>query len=106
MRVDRHIQDQRMKVLLFTAVLLHMGYTIPQNRLSCYKKVLKDSECPNVGQDRMRRIDSLQNHYWEDNDCTVVCYCNFRELLCCPRQIFFGPKISYVIPCKTSELAL
>ncbi|CDQ80070.1 unnamed protein product [Oncorhynchus mykiss] len=35
------------------------------------------------------------------NKCDMVCYCNFSELLCCPRDVFFGPKISFIIPCKT-----
>ncbi|XP_017556954.1 scrapie-responsive protein 1 isoform X1 [Pygocentrus nattereri] len=102
-----HTQD-KMKVLLLVAILLlglHAGTALPLNRWSCYRKVLKDRNCHNVvsGLEMMRPIDSLQNHYWEDKSCDMVCYCNFSELLCCPRDIFFGPKISFVIPCDTAE---
>uniref|UniRef100_A0A8C7FMY9 Stimulator of chondrosis 1 n=1 Tax=Oncorhynchus kisutch TaxID=8019 RepID=A0A8C7FMY9_ONCKI len=100
----------KMKALLIAAILLvgllAMGSeAIPSNRWSCYKKVLKDRDCRNVGISNgvatMRPIDSLQNHFWEGNKCDMVCYCNFSELLCCPRDVFFGPKISFIIPCKT-----
>ncbi|KAL6487736.1 hypothetical protein MHYP_G00043620 [Metynnis hypsauchen] len=102
-----HTQD-KMKVLLLVAILLlglHAGTALPSNRWSCYRKVLKDRNCHNVasGFEMMRPIDFLQNHYWEDKSCDMVCYCNFSELLCCPRDIFFGPKISFVIPCDTAE---
>ncbi|XP_038837773.1 scrapie-responsive protein 1-like [Salvelinus namaycush] len=99
-----------MKALLIAAILLvgllAMGSeAIPSNRWSCYKKVLKGRDCRNVGISNgvanMRPIDSLQNHFWEGNKCDMVCYCNFSELLCCPRDVFFGPKISFIIPCKT-----
>ncbi|XP_045572567.1 scrapie-responsive protein 1 isoform X1 [Salmo salar] len=100
----------KMKPLLIAAILLvgllAMGSeAIPSNRWSCYKKVLKGRDCRNVGISNgvanMRPIDSLQNHFWEGNKCDMVCYCNFSELLCCPRDVFFGPKISFIIPCKT-----
>ncbi|KAM9399773.1 scrapie-responsive protein 1-like isoform 2-T2 [Salvelinus alpinus] len=100
----------KMKALLIAAILLvgllAMGSeAIPSNRWSCYKKVLKGRDCRNVGISNgvanMRPIDSLQNHFWEGNKCDMVCYCNFSELLCCPRDVFFGPKISFIIPCKT-----
>ncbi|MCI4376038.1 hypothetical protein PGIGA_G00183520 [Pangasianodon gigas] len=100
------MQDHKMKVLTISVILLlglHMGDAIPSNRGSCYKKIVKDRNCHDIGLERMRPIDSLQNHYWEGNECDVVCYCNFLELLCCPRTVFFGSKISFVIPCKTSE---
>ncbi|KAB5581359.1 hypothetical protein PHYPO_G00174690 [Pangasianodon hypophthalmus] len=100
------MQDHKMKVLTISVFLLlglHMGDAIPSNRGSCYKKIVKDRNCHDIGLERMRPIDSLQNHYWEGNECDVVCYCNFFELLCCPRTVFFGSKISFVIPCKTSE---
>uniref|UniRef100_A0AAY5L2S2 Stimulator of chondrosis 1 n=1 Tax=Esox lucius TaxID=8010 RepID=A0AAY5L2S2_ESOLU len=62
---------------------------IPSNRWSCYKKFLKDRDCHNIGITNgvatLRPIDSLQNHFWEGKKCDMVCYCNFRELLCCPR---------------------
>ncbi|XP_046733550.1 scrapie-responsive protein 1-like isoform X3 [Silurus meridionalis] len=95
-----------MKVLIITVILLlglDMGQSIPSKRLSCYKKTLRDRKCNDLGLERMRPIDSLQNHYWEGNDCDIVCYCYPLELLCCPRAVFFGSKISVVIPCETSE---
>ncbi|KAJ8000626.1 hypothetical protein DPEC_G00182320 [Dallia pectoralis] len=96
---------------LFIAATLLVGLlgtgsdAIPSNRWSCYKKVLKDRNCHHIGFSNgvaaLRPIDSLQNHFWEGKTCDTVCYCNFRELLCCPRDVFFGPKISFIIPCKT-----
>lgn len=82
-------QDHKMKVLLIVVVLLlvlhHACDAIPTNRWSCYKKLVKDRNCRDTGLERMRPIDSLENHYWEGNECDVVCYCNHLELLCCPR---------------------
>ncbi|XP_030644166.1 scrapie-responsive protein 1-like [Chanos chanos] len=94
-----------MKAFIIVAILLSELYTsdgVPSSRWSCYKKVLKERNCHNIanGMDWMRPIESLQNHFWEGNNCDIVCYCNFRELLCCPRDVFFGPKISFVIPCN------
>ncbi|XP_048852625.1 scrapie-responsive protein 1-like [Brienomyrus brachyistius] len=96
-----------MKISLVAAILfvaLLTGDATPSNRLSCYKKVLKNRDCHNIanGIDMLRPIDSLQNHFWEGSKCDVVCFCNFSELLCCPRDVFFGPKISFVIPCKNA----
>ncbi|XP_072533253.1 scrapie-responsive protein 1-like [Salminus brasiliensis] len=106
-----HTQDHKMKALLLVAILLlglHAGHAVPSSRWSCYKKVLKDRNCHNVaiGLETMRPIGSLYNHYWDGNSCDMVCYCNFSELLCCPRDVFFGPTISFVIPCETSEAVL
>ncbi|XP_066534290.1 scrapie-responsive protein 1-like [Hoplias malabaricus] len=99
-----------MKVLLLVVILLvlHAVDAVPSNRWSCYKKFLKDRNCHNIdsGSERMRPIDSLQNHFWEGNSCDSVCFCNFKALLCCPRNVFFGPKISFVIPCETPEAVL
>ncbi|XP_041964554.1 scrapie-responsive protein 1-like [Alosa pseudoharengus] len=94
-----------MKAVLIAALLLlglYNSHAVSLNRWSCNKKVLKDKNCHDIasGMGQMRPIDSLQNHFWEGKKCDVVCYCNFRELLCCPRDMFFGPKISFVIPCK------
>ncbi|XP_007894140.1 scrapie-responsive protein 1 [Callorhinchus milii] len=78
----------------------------PANRLSCYKKLLKDLNCHNIpeGTEHLRPIDEgLDGHFWDGDNCEVVCFCNFRELLCCPKNIFFGPKISFVIPCKIQQ---
>ncbi|XP_058242658.1 scrapie-responsive protein 1-like [Hemibagrus wyckioides] len=103
------MRDHKMKVLLIVVVLLLVldhGDAIPSNRWSCYKKLVKDRNCHDTGLERMRPIDSLQNHYWEGDECDVVCYCNHLELLCCPRDVFFGSKISFVIPCRMSETRL
>ncbi|KAG9344174.1 hypothetical protein JZ751_012658, partial [Albula glossodonta] len=74
-------------VAAFLLVGLLTCEAMPSSRVSCYKKVLKDRNCHNVanGVDLMRPVDSLQNHFWEGNRCDMVCYCNFSELLCCPR---------------------
>ncbi|XP_069048832.1 scrapie-responsive protein 1-like [Lepisosteus oculatus] len=90
-------------VLAILVGLLAVG-AIPSSRLSCYKKVLEDRNCHNIpnGIELLRPIDNaLKNHFWEGKGCEIVCYCNFRELLCCPRDVFFGPKISFVIPCNS-----
>ncbi|NXC75372.1 SCRG1 protein, partial [Anhinga anhinga] len=76
---------------------------VPSRRPSCYKRALKDSNCHNIpeGMENLRQIDDgLQDHFWEGKGCEVICYCNLKELLCCPKDIFFGPKISFVIPCN------
>uniref|UniRef100_A0A8C5PGH3 Stimulator of chondrosis 1 n=1 Tax=Leptobrachium leishanense TaxID=445787 RepID=A0A8C5PGH3_9ANUR len=89
-------------VLLIAFVTIHAS---PTGRLSCYKKVLRDRDCHNVpeGVENLRPLDgNLQDHFWDGNRCEMVCYCNFNELLCCPKDIFFGPKISFVIPCNSS----
>ncbi|KAM3939319.1 scrapie-responsive protein 1 [Leptodactylus fuscus] len=76
----------------------------PAGRLSCYKKILKDRNCHNIPkgvEDLFPLKGNLQDHFWEGAGCEMVCYCNFNELLCCPKEIFFGPKISFVIPCNS-----
>ncbi|XP_062334207.1 scrapie-responsive protein 1-like isoform X1 [Osmerus eperlanus] len=105
-RERRYHGNGSMKDLLLAVTLLlaHLSVNaMPSNRLSCYKKVLIDRDCHSVanGVDHIRPINSLQNHFWQGNKCDMVCYCNFSELLCCPRDVFFGPKISFVIPCRT-----
>ncbi|XP_069100517.1 scrapie-responsive protein 1 [Pleurodeles waltl] len=88
--------------VLLLCVLLGAGAT-PASRLSCYKKILKDRNCHNIpeGVEDLRPMSgNLQDHFWEGKGCEMVCYCNFSELLCCPKDIFFGPKISFVIPCN------
>uniref|UniRef100_A0A670ITV2 Stimulator of chondrosis 1 n=1 Tax=Podarcis muralis TaxID=64176 RepID=A0A670ITV2_PODMU len=60
----------------------------PSGRLSCYRKILKDHNCHRVpeGVASLRPIDGLlQDHFWEGKGCEMVCYCNFNELLCCPK---------------------
>ncbi|XP_025058192.1 scrapie-responsive protein 1 [Alligator sinensis] len=97
----------KMKMKILSAfVLLSMllgANLMPSSRLSCYKKLLKDRNCHNIpdGVANLRQIDgSLQDHFWEGEGCEMICYCNFSELLCCPKGIFFGPKISFVVPCN------
>ncbi|XP_060634686.1 scrapie-responsive protein 1 [Anolis sagrei] len=96
----------KMKILsplLFLSLVLGTNAT-PSVRLSCYRKILKDHNCHNIppGVASLRPIDGhLQDHFWEGKGCEMVCYCNFNELLCCPKDIFFGPKISFVIPCNS-----
>ncbi|XP_066574227.1 scrapie-responsive protein 1 isoform X2 [Amia ocellicauda] len=108
---DRHsyCQLEKMKAPLAILALL-VGFVsidaMPKSRLSCSKKILKDRNCHNIpsGVDLLRSIDtSLQDHFWEGDGCETVCYCNFSELLCCPRDVFFGPKISFVIPCNSKS---
>ncbi|XP_029431773.1 scrapie-responsive protein 1 isoform X1 [Rhinatrema bivittatum] len=86
-------------------VLLEASAT-PTTRLSCYKKVLRDRNCHNIpeGLAGLRQTHGkLQDHFWHGKGCELVCYCNFSELLCCPTDIFFGPKISFVIPCNSAR---
>ncbi|XP_006273432.1 scrapie-responsive protein 1 [Alligator mississippiensis] len=96
----------KMKILsAFVLLSMLLGANLmPSSRLSCYKKLLKDRNCHNIpdGVSNLRQIDgSLQDHYWEGKGCEMICYCNFSELLCCPKGIFFGPKISFVVPCNS-----
>ncbi|XP_078533805.1 scrapie-responsive protein 1 [Lissotriton helveticus] len=89
--------------VLLLCVLLGASAT-PASRLSCYKKILKDRNCHNIPEglgDLRPMSGNLQDHFWEGKGCEMVCYCNFSELLCCPKDIFFGPKISFVIPCNS-----
>ncbi|XP_073433565.1 scrapie-responsive protein 1 [Dendrobates tinctorius] len=76
----------------------------PAGRLSCYKKFLRDRNCHNIpeGVDDLLPLNgNLRDHFMQGAGCEIVCYCNFNELFCCPKDIFFGPKISFVIPCNT-----
>uniref|UniRef100_A0A8D0BRH5 Stimulator of chondrosis 1 n=1 Tax=Salvator merianae TaxID=96440 RepID=A0A8D0BRH5_SALMN len=95
---------KKLSAFLFLSMLFEANLT-PTSRLSCYRKILKDHNChsiPEVGTS-LRPIDSLlEDHFWEGTGCEMVCYCNFNELLCCPKGIFFGPKISFVIPCNSA----
>ncbi|NXF04005.1 SCRG1 protein, partial [Smithornis capensis] len=77
---------------------------VPSQRPSCYKRTLKVHNCHNIpqGMENLWQIDGgLQDHFWEGKGCKVICHCNLNELLCCPKDIFFGPKISFVIPCNS-----
>ncbi|XP_015131723.1 scrapie-responsive protein 1 isoform X1 [Gallus gallus] len=90
-------------VLLLLSALLGV-HTVPSRRPSCYKRILHNHSCHSIpeGMASLRRVDeSLQDHFWEGEGCETICYCNFKELLCCPKEIFFGPKISFVIPCNS-----
>uniref|UniRef100_A0A8C6IJ98 Scrapie-responsive protein 1 n=1 Tax=Mus spicilegus TaxID=10103 RepID=A0A8C6IJ98_MUSSI len=54
-----------------------------------------------TGRADLKLIDTnVQHHFWDGKGCEMICYCNFSELLCCPKDVFFGPKISFVIPCN------
>ncbi|KAI6069848.1 Scrapie-responsive protein 1 [Aix galericulata] len=91
-----------LSALLLLSTLLG-AHTAPSRRPSCYKRALKDHNCHGIHEDteNLRQIDgSLKDHFWEWKGCETVCYCNFKELLCCPKEIFFGPKVSFVIPCN------
>ncbi|KAL4640511.1 scrapie-responsive protein 1 [Arapaima gigas] len=96
-----------MNVLLLSVLLLAAllpGDAIPSNLWSCNRKMLKERDCHSVtGGAELRAIESLHGHFWEGNKCDTVCYCNFRELLCCPSDVFLGPQISFVIPCQTAS---
>ncbi|XP_069872095.1 scrapie-responsive protein 1 [Dipodomys merriami] len=95
-----------MKFLLFVTVglILLLGVqAMPSNRLSCYTKILRDRNCHNFPEgatDLTQRDINIQDHFWDGKGCEIICFCNFIELLCCPKEIFFGPKISFVIPCN------
>ncbi|XP_058406347.1 scrapie-responsive protein 1 [Diceros bicornis minor] len=94
----------------FIALAVTVGLTLllgvqamPANRLSCYRKILKDRNCHNLpeGVADLTKMDvNVQDHFWDGKGCEMICYCNFSELLCCPKDVFFGPKISFVIPCN------
>ncbi|NXE13022.1 SCRG1 protein, partial [Lophotis ruficrista] len=89
--------------LLLLSTLLGTS-AVPSRRPSCYKRTLKDHRCHDIpkGAANLRQIDDgLPDHFWEGKGCEVICYCNGNELLCCPKDIFFGPKISFVIPCNS-----
>ncbi|NXC85396.1 SCRG1 protein, partial [Cercotrichas coryphoeus] len=89
-------------VLLLLSTLLRIP-AAPSQRPACYKRALKEHGCRSIPEstDSLRLIDSgLQDHFWEGKGCEVICYCNLNQLLCCPKDIFFGPKISFVIPCN------
>ncbi|NWW98030.1 SCRG1 protein, partial [Caloenas nicobarica] len=90
-------------VLLLLSTLLGAP-AVPSRRPSCYKRTLKGHNCHNIpkGTENLRQIDEgLQDHFWEGKGCEVICYCSWNELLCCPKDIFFGPKISFVISCNS-----
>ncbi|XP_023370687.1 scrapie-responsive protein 1 [Otolemur garnettii] len=96
-----------MKFLVFAVIiglpLLLRIQAVPVNRLSCYRKILKDRNCHSLpeGMPDFTQLDAnVQGHFWDGKGCEMTCYCNFSELLCCPKDTFFGPKISFVIPCN------
>ncbi|CAN8208641.1 unnamed protein product [Coccothraustes coccothraustes] len=91
-------------VLLLLLSTLPASPAVPSQRPSCYKRPLKEHGCHGIpaGRDNLRHVDdALPDHFWEGQGCEVICYCNWNELLCCPKDIFFGPKISFVIPCNS-----
>lgn len=71
------------------ALTLLLGVqAMPANRLSCYKKILKDRNCHNLpeGVADLTKMDvNVQDHFWDGKGCEMICYCNFSELLCCPK---------------------
>ncbi|NXO70755.1 SCRG1 protein, partial [Phainopepla nitens] len=76
----------------------------PSQRPPCYKRALQEHSCRTLpeSEENLRHIhQGLRDHFWEGKGCEVICYCNLKELLCCPKDIFFGPKISFVIPCNS-----
>ncbi|NWI15755.1 SCRG1 protein, partial [Crypturellus soui] len=89
-------------LLLLSALLA--ARAVPAPRLACYKRALGGHGCGSLPQAvaTLRPVDqSLQDHFWEGEGCDTICYCGLSELLCCPKNIFFGPKISSVIPCNS-----
>uniref|UniRef100_A0A8C6GC65 Scrapie-responsive protein 1 n=2 Tax=Mus spicilegus TaxID=10103 RepID=A0A8C6GC65_MUSSI len=98
------------RAMMKSVVLVILGLTLPletqampSSRLSCYRKLLKDRNCHNLPEGRadLKLVDAnVQHHFWDGKGCEMICYCNFSELLCCPKDVFFGPKISFVIPCN------
>nr|KAF6402397.1 stimulator of chondrogenesis 1 [Rousettus aegyptiacus] len=99
----------KMKFIVLAATVgltLLLGVqTMPTNRLSCYRKTVKDRNCHNLseGVADLTKIDvNVHEHFWKGKGCEMICYCNFRELFCCPKNTFFGPKISFVIPCNNN----
>ncbi|KAG8453825.1 hypothetical protein GDO86_000449 [Hymenochirus boettgeri] len=78
-----------MKVPVFVLLIAILGIrATPTNRLSCYKKILSDRNCHNIpeGLDSLTPLNrNLPDHFWDGTDCEMVCYCNFNELLCCPK---------------------
>ncbi|XP_018591284.1 scrapie-responsive protein 1-like isoform X2 [Scleropages formosus] len=94
-----------MNVSKLSVILLLLGLlacnAIPSNMWSCNKKMLKERDCHSLaGVGDLSPIESLHGHFWGGDRCDTVCYCNFRELLCCPSDVFFGPRVSFVIPCQ------
>lgn len=76
----------------FTVLAVAIGLTLllgvqamPANRLSCYRKILKDRNCHSLpeGVADLTKIDvNVQDHFWDGKGCEMICYCNFSELLC------------------------
>ncbi|NXU51288.1 SCRG1 protein, partial [Turnix velox] len=63
----------------------------------CSRRALGNLSCP---QENQRQIQAgLKDHFWAGQGCKEICYCHQRELLCCPKDVFFGYKIASVIPC-------
>ncbi|NXO77490.1 SCRG1 protein, partial [Sitta europaea] len=89
-------------LLLLLGTLLGIP-AAPSPRPSCHKRALGEHDCHTIPQSKhLRHVDDgLRDHFWAGEGCEVICYCNVNELLCCPKDIFFGPKISSVIPCNS-----
>ncbi|CAH6787305.1 Scrg1 [Phodopus roborovskii] len=93
-------------------VLVTLGLTLllgvqamPSSRLSCYRKMLKDRNCHNLPEGRadLTLIDTnIQHHFWDGKGCEMICYCNFSELLCCPKKLIqtkLVPKVRFPKQC-------
>ncbi|XP_051025621.1 scrapie-responsive protein 1 isoform X1 [Acomys russatus] len=74
-------------VLVILGLTLLLGTQgMPSSRLSCYRKMLKDRNCHSLPEGRadLTLVDAnVQHHFWDGKG-----------------DIFFGPKISFVIPCN------
>ncbi|NWY49491.1 SCRG1 protein, partial [Chionis minor] len=84
-------------------VLLGSLLGAPAGRPACSRRALGHPGCHGIRRDaeNLRQIhDGLPDHFWEGQGCEVVCYCSRDALLCCPKDIFFGARISFVIPCN------
>ncbi|NXM83111.1 SCRG1 protein, partial [Oenanthe oenanthe] len=97
-------------VLLLLLSTLQGIPAVPSQHPACYKRPLEGHSCHSIpGSSRgipgsshgIRHVPGgLQDHFWEGKGCEVICYCNLNQLLCCPKDIFFGTKISFLIPCN------
>lgn len=83
------------KAKMKLVVLVTLGLTLllgaqamPSSRLSCYRKMLKDRNCHSLPEGRadLTLINpNVQHHFGDGKGCEMICYCNFSELLCCPK---------------------
>ncbi|CAO2612176.1 Scrapie-responsive protein 1 [Lemmus lemmus] len=87
-----------MKLVVFVTLgltLLLGAQAMPSSRLSCYRKMLEDRNChslPEGTADLTLIRPSVQHHFRHGKGCEMICYCNFSELLCCPKRCLLWPK--------------